>query len=87
MGAADGDAGAAVRCQYIHDIDLHGLALGEGLAGDLLVAGQHSAAALAQIQHNVAALGSMETTVAAISSCARDCISLHCRLRSPSRRP
>ena len=57
MGAADGNAGAAVRCQDIHDIDLHGLALGEGLAGDLLVAGQHSAAALAQIQHNVAALG------------------------------
>ena len=46
MGAADGDAGAAVRCQYIHDIDLHGLALGEGLAGDLLVAGQHSTAAV-----------------------------------------
>ena len=57
MGAADGDAGAAVRCQNIHDIDLHGLTLGEGLAGDLLIAGQHGGAALAQIQHNVAALG------------------------------
>ena len=56
MGAADGHAGAAVGSQHVHDIDLHGVALVEALAGDLLVAGQHGRAALAQIQHDVAAL-------------------------------
>ena len=56
MGAADGHAGAAVGSQHVHDIDLHGVTLIEALAGDLLVAGQHGRAALAQIQHDVAAL-------------------------------
>ena len=57
MGAADGHAGAAVCRQHVHNVDLHSLALGEGLAGDLLVAGQNGAAALAQVKDDVAALG------------------------------
>src|SRR5699024_3314353 len=57
VGAANRHARAAVGGQHVDDVDLHGLALAESLAGDLLVAGQHGAAAFAQVQHDVAALG------------------------------
>ena len=57
MGAADHHAGAALGADHVHDVDLQGLALGVHLAGHLLVAGQNSLAALAQIQRNDALLG------------------------------
>ena len=57
VGAADHDAGAALGADHVHNIDLQGLALGIDLAGHLLVAGQDSLAALAQIQSNDALLG------------------------------
>ena len=56
MGAADGHAGAALGCQNIDHINLDHLAFGKVFAGHLLVFGQNSAAALAEIQHDVAAL-------------------------------
>ena len=57
VGAADHDAGAALACHDIHDVDLQHLALGVDLAGDLLVAGQDGLAALAQVEGNDALLG------------------------------
>ena len=56
MGAADHNAGAALSADHVHNVDLQGLALGVHLAGHLLVVGQDSLAALAQIQSNDALL-------------------------------
>ena len=53
VGAADHHAGTALAADHVHNVDLQGLALGVGLAGHLLVAGQDGLAALAQVQgHN-----------------------------------
>ena len=84
MGAADGHAGAALGCQNIDHINLDHLAFGKVFAGHLLVLGRTALPPLPRSSTMLPRSASTAVTVPVMISCARDCISLHCRLRSPS---